>query len=89
MSDQTFAELMATPRMDVGGTDPYNMLAGLKDMLDYICRVRVPYRMVEIGCFHGVSTELFCRNIPFVVAIDRLPQALVTRQAEGFIVPIP
>ena len=63
-------DLMATPRMDVGGTDPHNMLHGLWEMFDHIYQLRVPYRMVEIGCFHGVSTEFFCRNVPFVVAID-------------------
>ena len=63
-------DLMVTPRMDVGGTDPHNMLHGLRDMLDHVYQLRVPYRMVEIGCFHGVSTEFFCRHVPFVVAID-------------------
>ena len=74
---------MKTPRMDVGGTDPHNMLAGLADMLDYMVLLRTPYRMIEIGCFHGVSTELFCRRIPFVVAVDPWSSAEDTYQ--GFL----
>ena len=74
---------MATPRMDVGGTEPYNMLAGLTDMLDYMVLLRTPYCMVEIGCFHGVSTELFCRRMPFVVAVDPWSGADDTHQ--GFL----
>ena len=68
--DNGTKQLLATPRMDVGGTDPHNMLHGLQDMINRIYQLRVPYRMVEIGCFHGVSTEFFCRRVPFVVAID-------------------
>jgi hypothetical protein len=59
-------ELLQTPRMDVGGTDPLNMLQGLDDLLEVV----KPSRMIEIGCFHGVSTELFCLRVPDVVAID-------------------
>jgi predicted O-methyltransferase YrrM len=59
-------ELLQTPRMDVGGTDPLNMLQGLDELLQIV----KPDNMVEIGCFHGVSTELFCLRVPHVVAID-------------------
>jgi hypothetical protein len=59
-------ELLQTPRMDVGGTDPLNMLQGLDDLLEVV----KPSRMIEIGCFHGISTELFCLRVPDVVAID-------------------
>lgn len=59
------ADNARTPRCEIGR--PFDSTAGLQRMLDTIPKIG---RMVEIGSFAGVSTEVFAIHAEHVTAVD-------------------
>lgn len=58
------SELLTKRRMFYSKTEPINSLIGLKQLIDEI--VKPHFIIAEIGCFAGISSELFakhCRNL--------------------------
>ena len=79
-----FKELLATPRMgpDTDKSDPNNFLHALLDLLETIRGFQEHLRVLEIGCWHGVSTEFFLQMCAHVTAVD--PWSGMDDTFEGF-----
>ncbi len=72
--EDDMVRLLLTPRMEgsddgihCGGRgNPYNRVGGLLDLIRYTR----PQEVCEIGCWRGVSTEMWLRNCRRVVCVD-------------------
>jgi predicted O-methyltransferase YrrM len=65
---RTIDELRATPRMFYIPIQPNNILDGLGDLINEI--VKPNFTIVELGCFAGVSSELFAQNCFMLHCVD-------------------
>jgi predicted O-methyltransferase YrrM len=65
---RTLEQLLKTKRMYYSVDEPINRLAGLKQMIDEI--VKPDFQIAEVGCFAGVSSELFAQNCNKLFCID-------------------
>lgn len=65
---RTIKQLFQTPRMFYVPLNPNNSVAGLFDMIDDT--VKPNFKVVEIGSFSGVSSELFAKFAEWVYCVD-------------------
>lgn len=61
-------QLLHQKRMFYSEQEPINSLIGLKMMIDEI--VKPDFKMVEVGCFAGISSELFAKFCKEIICID-------------------